>query len=114
MIIILYNLELERYWAAAATLCHTVVFHTGRQALAMDGGDKIEGQKGKERGERWFCQESWSDRAEDDRGMHHSRIWDESGRHVATTMQDGLIRAVFKKKEEREQVEAGWRARGKL
>lgn len=66
------------------SLSHTVVFHVGADALDM----------GSKSGEdaSWFMQEAWSDRAGDGRGIHHSRMWDAEGRHIATTLQDGMVR----------------------
>ena len=66
-----------------ASLSVTVVFHTTAESLAMYD------DQGKE---RWFCQEVWTDRLEDGRGTHHSRIWDDQGRHIASTSQDCMIR----------------------
>lgn len=71
-----------------ASLSHTVVFHNATQ----DHISTVDEQSGKS---KWFTQEIWSDRGADGRVMHHSRIWDEKGRHVATTIQDGLLRLDF-------------------
>lgn len=46
-----------------------------------------------ERNRKWFVQESWTSRAGGGRGLHHSRLWDpDTGVHIATTLQDGLVR----------------------
>lgn len=83
LFIVVELLELAPYSTSLASLSHTVVFHTAAEPLSMfdESG-----------GHRLFCQEVWTDRAEDGRGVHHSRIWDSSGRHIASTIQDGLMR----------------------
>lgn len=68
---------------AMASLSHTVVFHLTDSALAMVD----EGRR-----RRWMLQEAWTDRVADARVTHHSRLWDEGERHVATTFQDGMLR----------------------
>lgn len=40
----------------------------------------------------WFCQEAWAGGSRHGRGLHQSRMWREDGLHVATTMQDGMLR----------------------
>ena len=70
-------------WRAMASLSHTVVFHTTGAALRMTDA---EGNA------RWMLQEARTDRLEDDRVTHHSRIWDDAGKHVATTLQDGMLK----------------------
>lgn len=90
-------------YTAMASLNHTVVFHGGADLVDMQG----------EEGTRWFVQEARTDRVADGRGMHHSRMMDMEGRHIATTMQDGLLRLGFHEEEELEQLEErlGWRAK---
>lgn len=41
---------------------------------------------------RWFCQEAWPGGSRHGRGLHQSRMWREDGLHVASTMQDGMLR----------------------
>ena len=41
---------------------------------------------------RWFCQESWTGGSQHGRGLHQTRMWREDGQHVATSMQDGMVR----------------------
>jgi len=83
LFVIVGLLELEAYAVSMASLSHTVIFHTAAEALGVydESGNK-----------RYFCQEVWTDRAEDGRAVHHSRIWGPHGRHVATSIQDGLMR----------------------
>jgi len=83
LFVIVGLLELDAYVVSMASLSHTVIFHTAAEPLGVydESGNK-----------RYFCQEVWTDRAEDGRGVHHSRIWGPDGRHVATSIQDGLVR----------------------
>lgn len=41
---------------------------------------------------RWFCQEAWAGGSRHGRGLHQSRMWREDGLHVASTIQDGMLR----------------------
>lgn len=91
-----------------ASISHTVIFHVGVEELLFtnEPADKprnaalTENVAGSEsapdpasKTRKWYMQEVWTDRAEGGRGLHRSRIWDpETGRHLATTMQDGLVR----------------------
>jgi hypothetical protein len=97
-----------------ASLSHTVIFHVGIKDLILppeprinhpnadatlseDGALSVcnlEGHaNGDKDGRKWFVQESWVTRAGGGRGLHMSRLWDyESGVHVASTVQDGLVR----------------------
>lgn len=94
------GMELKR----TASLSHTVIFHVDLEQMLM--GDEPKGRNLKspptegwgseeadEERRKWYLQESWTTRAGGGRGLHHSRIWDpETGVHVATTIQDGLVR----------------------
>ncbi|KAJ4301367.1 hypothetical protein N0V90_003459 [Kalmusia sp. IMI 367209] len=108
------HLGRPRDFTRMASLSHTVIFHVGIRELLMPPEPRIahlkavptlfedgplplcniEGDKtGDKDGRKWFVQESWLARAAGGRGLHTSRMWDyETGTHIATTMQDGLIR----------------------
>lgn len=100
-----------------ASLSHTVIFHVGIRDIIMpaeprinhpnadptlweDGptpicnmGDVDEKQGGDADGRRWFVQEAWAIRVAGGRALHTSRMWNyDSGVHIATTFQDGLLR----------------------
>lgn len=67
-------------------------------------------------GGRWFCMEVFGSRIHGGRAVHNCRIFNDEGVHIATCMQDGLIRfAVDPQKpteEELEMMEAvkrGWK-----
>ncbi|KAF2108053.1 acyl-CoA thioesteras-like protein [Lophiotrema nucula] len=108
------HLGLSRKYTRMASLSHTVIFHVGIRDLLMLPEPRInhpnsdptlfdedpsticnleEYGKGDKDGRKWFVQESWFSRSSGGRGLHHSRLWDySSGVHIATTIQDGLIR----------------------
>lgn len=65
------------------SVSHSVVFHVDSEGLRFSNGDE----------KTWFCQEAWTERSGGGRGLHSSKIWDRSGRHVASTWQDGMVRA---------------------
>ncbi|KAF2129385.1 acyl-CoA thioesteras-like protein [Dothidotthia symphoricarpi CBS 119687] len=97
-----------------ASLSHTVIFHVGVKDLIMAAEPRIdhpnadptlwedgslpmcnlEGhEKGDKDGRQWFVQEMWFSRATGGRALHCSRMMDyETGTHIATTFQDGLVR----------------------
>lgn len=99
--------EINDNYTAMASLNHTVIFHGGEDLVDMQGGD--EGPGGK-----WFCQEARTDRVADGRGVHHSRILDLEGRHIATTMQDGMIRLGFHEEEELEKLVKKYGTKSKI
>ena len=106
MFVTVQHLGLDDNYSALASLSHTVVLHVDAEEMAVQTEDDDD-----PRGEavaRWFCQEIWTDRAADRRGTHHSRIWDERGRHVATTLQDGLLRLHFTGEEDVEKMRSAW------
>ncbi|KAI9742093.1 MAG: hypothetical protein M1834_000483 [Cirrosporium novae-zelandiae] len=78
LFIICHALGLDNF-QAMASLSHTVIFHVLEDGVLC-------------RNEGWFCQEAWTERSGDGRGIHQSRLWSEGGVHVASTIQDGLVR----------------------
>jgi len=98
------HLELGREYTRMASLSHTVIFHVGIEDLLMrdeppdDDQRAFPTSKASKRGEKgaqrkWYMQESWITRVEGGRGLHTTRLWDpDTGLHIASTMQDGLVR----------------------
>ncbi|OAP63108.1 acyl-CoA thioesterase II [Fonsecaea erecta] len=71
-----------------ASLSHTVVFHGVADHLRM-----VDVDNGATATSKWFVQESWTTNGGDNRGCHHSLLWDPgAGRVVGTTIQDGMLR----------------------
>lgn len=114
LFIIPNHLSLDREYKRMASLSHTVIFHVGIKDLVMPPEPRVHhpnadptlfdelpvpscnverDPEGDKDGRKWFVQEAWVSRAAGGRGLHNSRLWDyERGVHVATTIQDGLIR----------------------
>jgi acyl-CoA thioesterase len=82
LFIVARHFEVSDKFTHMASLSHTVVFHTPALHIMM------QSQSGK----HWFTQEVWTTRAGGGRGMHHSRIIGLGGTHVATSLQEGMIR----------------------
>ena len=74
---------------AMGSLSHSVVFHVSSKNLVLKDG-------------AWWIQEAWTPRSEGGRGIHQSRIWDESGTHIASTWQDGLARKADKEQDQKQ------------
>ena len=119
--IVANNLDLGDLWKNMSSLVHSTVFHSPMEDLwfrpstsAVNPLDDID-----TRG-RWFAKVDRSDRVGGGRAMFHSRILNAGGVHVATLMQDGLIR--FSKKAEATQQEiedvksrqASWKPKAKM
>lgn len=83
LFIVMNNLDVGEIFTHAASLSHTVVFHSGAKDILMTGGG----------GDRlWFCKEDWTTRAAGGRGIHQSRIVGPNGEHVASSWQEGVVR----------------------
>lgn len=78
------HLGIGNDYSHIASLSHTVIFHADTPEIDMIDrrADKV----------RWFCQEAWTSGARHGRGLHESRMWREDGLHVASTIQDGMVR----------------------
>lgn len=111
-----------------SSLSHTVIFHAeeGEMRFGSASASKTTTTKrtkspfhksnNNDGGGRWFCMEVFGSRIHGGRAVHNCRIFNDEGTHIATCMQDGLIRfAVDPQKpteEELEMMEAvkrGWK-----
>ncbi|KAI9784347.1 MAG: hypothetical protein M1839_002408 [Geoglossum umbratile] len=105
LFVVARHLMLTENWKSLKSLSQTVMFHMGAEALSMCD------ERGKD---NWFCQEGWTDRVSDGRCLYHTRIWDENGRHVATTIQDGLMKLTFDSEDELKKVKDVIHGKAKL
>ncbi|KAF4535051.1 Thioesterase/thiol ester dehydrase-isomerase [Lasiodiplodia theobromae] len=81
--------------AAITSLSHTVVLHEVGDAVTFPDA-VVAGTRRKEK-ERRFCQEVFTDRWADGRVLVHGKIYDvDTGVHVATTMQEGILKPDLK------------------
>ncbi|KAI9716251.1 MAG: hypothetical protein M1812_005476 [Candelaria pacifica] len=80
LFLITNSLGLGNNFSALASISHTVVFHVPSKNLMVREGE-------------WFCQDAHSERSGSGRGLHMSKICDSNQIHIASTLQDGLVRA---------------------
>lgn len=116
-----------------SSLSHTVIFHAEEGEMRFGSASTSsktttttttkrtkspfhKANNNNDRGGRWFCMEVFGSRIHGGRAVHNCRIFNDEGTHIATCMQDGLIRfAVDPQKpteEELEMMEAvkkGWK-----
>lgn len=121
-----------------SSLSHTVIFHAEEGEMKFGSASASEtttatsaktttstkrtkspfhkANNNNDGGGRWFCMEVFGSRIHGGRAVHNCRIFNDEGVHIATCMQDGLIRfAVDPQKpteEELEMMEAvkrGWK-----
>lgn len=113
-----------------SSLSHTVIFHAEEGEMRFGSASASASSTSTKRtkspfhkannnndgGGRWFCMEVFGSRIHGGRAVHNCRIFNDEGVHIATCMQDGLIRfAVDPQKpteEELEMMEAvkrGWK-----
>jgi acyl-CoA thioesterase II len=77
-------LSVDDKFTHMASLSHSVIFHSPvAQMLLQDPETKDK---------FWTCQEVWTTRAAVGRAIHNSRIIGRGGVHVASTLQEGVLR----------------------
>lgn len=104
-----------------ATLVHTTMFHSTTQNLMFEPSKSKQspmddtGSRG-----RWFAHEDWFDRTSNGRSLYHGRLLAPDGTHVATVIQDGMLRYTKKPEATEEEIAAlqdrqsNWKPRVKL
>lgn len=88
--IVANHFELGHYWSNMSSLSHTVILHSPIKAMqfgAIPEGGVLDDETG-----RWFCMEISGSRMSGGRAVHNVRMWNNQNEHIATGMQDGLIR----------------------
>lgn len=99
--------DLGDLWTNMSSLSHTVIFHAEEGEMRF-GTPKTSASSTKtttkrtkspfhkanndDGGGRWFCMEVFGSRIHGGRAVHNCRIFNDEGTHIATCMQDGLIR----------------------
>ncbi|KAI5369834.1 Putative acyl-CoA thioesterase, HotDog domain superfamily [Septoria linicola] len=89
--IVANHYELGDYFTSMSSLVHTVIIHSPAAALTF-GAANEETSPLDDKSGRWFCMEASGSRMSGGRAVYNCRIWNSKGEHVATAMQDGLIR----------------------
>ncbi|SMR58813.1 unnamed protein product [Zymoseptoria tritici ST99CH_1E4] len=92
--IVANHFELADHYTGMGSLAHTFIFHSPARAMMFGstGADDRSKSPMHDQSGRWFCMEIWGSRLGGGRGVHHCRIWNSDGQHVATSIQDGMIR----------------------
>ena len=97
--IVTNHLDAGDLYTQMSSLVHTTIFHSSMESLAFRPSDEKNSPMDDKTGSgRWFCKEDFTSRAACGRVMFHSRVWAPDGTHVATEMQDGMVR--FQKRPE--------------
>ncbi|WPG99445.1 Hypothetical protein R9X50_00225900 [Acrodontium crateriforme] len=108
-------------WTQMGSLVHATVFHSPIEELLFRPSFREEGREEMHDGEgRWFVKEDYATRLADGRGMFNSRMWNADGKHIATLMQDGMIRYTKKAQPTEDELKVlaerkkGWKPAVKL
>ncbi|KAF2166864.1 hypothetical protein M409DRAFT_66413 [Zasmidium cellare ATCC 36951] len=117
--IVANNYGVGDYWTQMSSLCHTVIFHSPMEALLFKPSSGQQSELNDPTG-RWFAFEGGGDRMGSGRAVFNCRLWNNEGIHVATAVQDGLLRftkridASPEEEQEIERIMRGWGPRSKL
>lgn len=87
LFIVANHFEVGETYTQMGSLAHTVVFHAPIEQMLFPPRNESNSPQG-----QWYCKEDWTTRIAAGRGMFHSRVWSPDGTHIATLMQDGMIR----------------------
>ncbi|GIZ39716.1 hypothetical protein CKM354_000308900 [Cercospora kikuchii] len=92
--IVANHFGLGDYFTSMSSLVHTVIMHSPPPATLFGSKTSPGHQRSPldDKSGRWFCMESWGSRVSSGRAVYNCRIWNSKGEHIATAMQDGLIR----------------------
>lgn len=119
LFIVANHFDVGDVYTQMGSLVHSVVFHTGMEDL-MFGPSTTPSSPLDDASGRWFCKEDSSDRVAAGRGLFHSKVYAPDGTHVASILQDGMIRVTKKSVASPEEVnsirakESKWKLRGKI
>lgn len=102
--------DLGDLWTNMSSLSHTVIFHAEEGEMRFGSASSASASttstttttkrtkspfhkaNNDDGGGRWFCMEVFGSRIHGGRAVHNCRIFNDEGVHIATCMQDGLIR----------------------
>lgn len=92
----LYNVanlfDMGDVWTSMGSLTHYVVFHASLDDLMFRASTLEERSPQDDVRGRWFVKDDNSDRVTDGRMMYHSKAYAPNGVHIASFMQDGMMR----------------------
>ncbi|QIW95765.1 hypothetical protein AMS68_001283 [Peltaster fructicola] len=87
LFIVANHFEVGGKYSQMGSLTHTVIFHSPIEQMMFPPPAKHSSPQGD-----WYCKEDWTTRIGSGRGMFHCRVLSPNGTHIATVMQDGMIR----------------------
>jgi acyl-CoA thioesterase len=93
--IVANHFELADHYTGMGSLAHTFIFHSPMRSMLLGSAGLKVGSSAShlyDRDGRWFCMEISGNRLGGGRAVHNCRIWNSEGEHVATSMQDGMVR----------------------
>ena len=94
LFIVANHLEVAGSYSQMGSLAHTVIFHAPYEQLKFKPATVSIGPQG-----NWYVKEDWTTRVSVGRAMYHSHVFAPDGTHIATLMQDGMLRVGSKPKE---------------
>lgn len=92
--IVANHLEVSDSFTQMGSLAHTVISHAPYEQLRFKPAVPDNGPQG-----NWYVKEDWTTRVSVGRAMYHSHVWSPDGTHIATLMQDGMLRVGEKPKD---------------
>ncbi|EMC97947.1 hypothetical protein BAUCODRAFT_155205 [Baudoinia panamericana UAMH 10762] len=119
LFIVANHFEVGDIYTQMGSLVHSVTFH-GDAKDALFGPSTHTDSPLDDQNGRWFAKEDWGSRMSGGRTMFHSRLFSANGTHIATVLQDGMIRVTKKPTASDEEVQmlekraAEWKPRTKL
>ena len=119
--IIANHLDAGDLYTSMGSLVHMTIIHSPMKDLWFGPSQdlKYPMDDSSEDG-RWFAKEDWTTRASPGRVVAHSRLWSADGTHVATLMQDGMVRLSKKAVATEEEIatieqrKSSWKPRAKV
>lgn len=115
------HMDVGDLYTQMSTLVHNTVFHSTTKNLMFGPSESNQTPMDDTSAEgRWFAQEDWFTRTSLGRSMFQGRMWASDGTHVATMVQDGLLRYTKKPEATEEELaalrdrKANWKPREKL
>jgi hypothetical protein len=119
--IVTQQMNVGDLYTGMGSLVHTTVFHGATEDMLFGLSNSINSPMDDSSGNgKWFCKEDYTTRSNSGRAMFHSRVWSSNGTHIATLMQDGMIRYSKKPEATAEELAAlkerkdNWKPRQKL
>ena len=115
------HMDVGDVYTQMGTLVHTTMFHSTTKNLMFGPSENRNSPMDNASAKgRWFAHEDWFDRTSNGRTLYHGRLLAADGTHVATVVQDGMLRYTKKPDASEQEIatlrdrEKSWKAREKL